>query len=279
MNSMTISSEYASPFHNSEDEDLRQINFLNQSNETNLSEFFPLYNINQKNIPLFYESLSTLTDFKKDMIGGFPISKGYDVSNANKFNKKRGRQNNKIKPQHTEYKNDCRMAKIQVSYISFLIKFINYIMERMRLSYFFIDLNGKYKSNINQTFRNSLNKKTIKEILFEAPISGRFTREQDYNIQVYNRLEKEGYNLIIKILNKNFLFFFEKIYYDNQKKLDLSSFGFDPYEIELPDDIKVFEDLLNKRKKEDFTNYKNQMKKCAEKYFIKSSKLLEGNSN
>ena len=272
---MTISSEYASPFHNSEDEDLRQINFLSQSNETNLSEFFPLYNLNQKNIPLFYESLSTLTDFKKDMIGGFPISKGYDVSNANKFNKKRGRQNNKIKPQHTEYKNDCRMAKIQVSYISFLIKFINYIMERMRLSYFFIDLNGKYKSNINQTFRNSLNKKTIKEILFDAPISGKSKRSQDYNKLIYNRLEKEGYSELINILNKNFLFFFEKIYYANKKKLDLSSFGFAPYEIELPNDIKVFEDLLEKRKKGDFINYKNKMKKCVEKYFINPIKSLE----
>ena len=275
MDFQPILNECSSPFLHLEDNTLCQSNFLNENNEINLSEFFSIYNHNQENISLFYGTFLTFTNYEKDMIGGFPITKVYDESNITRLNKKRGRKNNKIEPQHTEYKNDCRMAKIQVSYISFLIKFINYIMKRMKLNYFFVDLNGKYKSNINKTFRNSLNKKTIKEILFDAPISGKSKRSQDYNKLIYNRLEKEGYSTLINILNKNFLFFFEKIYYAGKKKLDLSSFGFAPYEIELPNDIKVFEDLLEKRKKGDFINYKNKMKKCVEKYFIKPIKSLE----
>ena len=36
-----------------------------------------------------------------------------------KKKRKRGRKNDKEKPQHTEFKNDNKMAKIQVSYFSF----------------------------------------------------------------------------------------------------------------------------------------------------------------
>ena len=63
--------------------------------------------------------------------------------------KKRGRQNGRIFPQHTVFKNDCRMAKIQISYFTFLIFFLNSILKKNNLKYKFFQLDGKYKSNIN----------------------------------------------------------------------------------------------------------------------------------
>ena len=51
--------------------------------------------------------------------------------NIKKPKEKRGRQNDKIEVQHTIFKNDCRMAKIQTSYFTFLIFFLNSIIKRI----------------------------------------------------------------------------------------------------------------------------------------------------
>lgn len=263
MNSLSHLSEYSSSFLHLEGEaPIFQINSLHDYNEMNLTEFFPPFSLDEENSKLFFEHNKIFCDFSETK------SKSSEESNIALLKKKRGRKNNKIDRQHTEYKNDCKMAKIQVSYFSFLIKLINCIMKRFNINYYFLDLSGKYKSNINQMFRNSLNNKTIKKILLEAPISGKFKKNKNYNIEVYNKLVKEGNNLLINILDKNFLFFFKNIYYANKRKLDLSLFGFDPCEIELTNDIKMFEDLLLKRKSQDFIKYKKEMEKCAEKYFI-----------
>lgn len=267
MNSPSILNEYPSSFLHFEGETpIFQYNSLYDYNEMNLTEFSFSFRPDHKNLNLSCDY--------NNIIGGFPETQDSDESKESSKKKKRGRQNNKIEPQHTEYKNDCRMAKIQISYFSFLIKLLNCIMKRFNINYNFLELNGKYKSNVNQLFRSSLNNKTIKEILLEAPISGKYKKNVDYNIEIYNKLEKEGNNILLNIFNKNFLFFFN-IYYESKRKLDLSSFGFDPCEIELSKNIMMFEDLLDKRKSEDKIKYRNEMKKCAEKYFIKSTGLLD----
>ena len=185
-----------------------------------------------------------------------------------KEKRKRGRKNDKEVPQHTEFKNDNKMAKIQVSYFSFLIAFLNAIIKLLNLNYYFIELKGKDKSKINQKYRDSLNKKTIKEIILETPISGRYKKDKNYNSIQYNKLlVKDGQSIILSIMEKNFLFFFN-IYFNNVKKFNLSSFGLKSLEVELPNKVKFFNDLLNKRKSDDFERYKKDMEKCAKNNFI-----------
>ena len=185
--------------------------------------------------------------------------------------KKRGRKNGKDEAQHTKFKNDCKMAKIQRNYFTFLIRFLNLIMLLLQKDkeYFFCDIDGEYKSNINQKNRASLNQKTIKEIMLEAPISGKIKKNYiSHNKTICNRLEKEGQKILLNILDQKFLFFFENIYYENLKKYDLSLFGLE-LEVDLTKDgkIKTFKDLLNKDKLLNL-DYKNGMKKCAENYFL-----------
>ena len=188
-----------------------------------------------------------------------------------RLNRKRGRKNDKIEAQHTPFKNDCKMAKIQRSYFTFLISFLNKIMNSLKLNYSFIDLDGNYKGNINQKNRAILNKKTIRDAIIEAPISRRNKKNKNYNIDVYNRLKQENQIVLLNILDKNFLFFFEKIYYANLKKVDLSQFGLYT-EIELNNDIKLFNNLLNKYKKDNIIKYKFEMDRCARNYFFLNRK-------
>lgn len=191
-----------------------------------------------------------------------------DISNE-KTNKKRGRAKNKNLPYHTKFKNDCRLAKIQTSYFNFLIILLNTIMKKKNLKYRFIQINGKYKSNISQKFRASLNQKSIKEIIMEAPISPKYRKmNQNHNINVINQLIKEGDPTLLEVLEKNFLFFFN-IYYCNERKFNLSSFELNPCEVNLAPNVNLFKDLLNKNKSDSFNIvYKKEMEKCAIKYFL-----------
>lgn len=203
-------------------------------------------------------------------------SSNYNSNTSNisiKTNRKRGRQNGRIDSQHTIYKNDCRMAKIQIGYFTFLILLLNIIMKKMKIKYQFLQLSGRYKSNINQLFRASLNKKSIKEIIEEAPISQKYKKDIEHNIYVINKLKEEGHDIILDILEKNFLFFFVNIYFPNIKKFNLSSFKLKSFEVELPPKIKLFKDLLNNPKIDNLDRYKIDMEKCAKKYFFSKTQL------
>ena len=195
-----------------------------------------------------------------------------DNSSRLKLKKKRGRQNNKLGVQHDKMKNDNKMAKIQRSYFNYLIDFLNIIMENLKIKYKFKYLNGKWQGNVNQKFRHSLKEKTIKDIIFEAPIRQKSTKDKEHNKKIYTTLKDEGYNILLDIMEKNYLYFFEKIYYKNLRTFNLSSFGLNSLEIELPNDMELFNDLLIKNKRDDFDNYKNKMEKCAKKNFINSYK-------
>ena len=191
---------------------------------------------------------------------------------------KRGRKNDITEAQHTKNKNDCRMSKIQPNYFTFLILFLNFIMKKLNLKYQFCKLNGKYTSNVNQKYRASLNKKTIKEILESIPISPKYKKEENNNVNIINKLIQECQDTLLNILEKNVLYFFEKIYFANKRKFNLSQFGLKSFEVELPQNIQLFKDLLNKSKNdENFCEYRIKMEKCAKKYFFLNEKDLSEN--
>jgi len=199
--------------------------------------------------------------------------------NGKKLNKKRGRKNNKDKPQHTKTKNDNKMAKIQRHYFTFLIQLLNLIILKLRKDddYLFYDIQGKYKGNITINYREELNKKTIEKILYNTPISGKRSKDRRHNKIVLNKLKEEGQTIILNILEQKFLYLFEKVYYANLKKFDLSSFceiqSLIGQNLDLEIDftknpkVKTFNDLLNKEKIKDL-DYENKMHKCAENYFL-----------
>ena len=222
---------------------------------------------------------SQIFKVEKDMGRGFSESTNSSDSNEDrKIGKKRGRKNEKEEIQHSKFKNDCKMAKIQRNYMTFLISFLNLIMSLLLndKDYFFCDIDGDYKSNVNQKNRASLNQKTIKEIILEAPISGKIKKKDiSHNKTICHRLEEEGQKILLNILDQKFLFFFENIYYANLKKYDLSPFGLD-LEVDLTKDekIKTFKDLLNKDKLLNL-DYKIGMKKCAENYFLLKTQKRE----
>lgn len=179
-------------------------------------------------------------------------------------------EKDKNKKPHGKDKNDDKMTKIQRSFFNqFLINFLNLIMTLSGLNYKFVKLNGKYTGNIKKNFRESLNKKTIKEILNEAPIFGRNKEGlKENNKNVIKKLEEEGHNNILKIIEKKCLFFFENIYFNNLRLFNLNLFDLDSFEISIPKNIELFNDLLNRKDIKEDEKYKDALKNCARKYFF-----------
>ena len=74
---------------------------------------------------------------------------------------------------------------------------------------------------------------------------------------------------VINILKQKFLFFFESVYFKNLRKFNLKDFGLIDMQIELPKNIKLYENLLMKNMRDkNFEEYKNKMEKCVKWHFL-----------
>ena len=184
-----------------------------------------------------------------------------------KIKRKRGRPSlNENQKTHNKKKNDNRLTKIQISYFSFIIVFLNEIMKKMNIKYKFEDFNSEFKKKNKKDFRKNLKNKTIKDIILEMPISIKCS-DIDHNKKIYQRLCEENQYIILNILEKNYLYFFENIYYNNCKKFNLRKFDLNDYYIELSTNVKTYIDLLNKKENKEL-DYKNLLDKCVKKFFL-----------
>lgn len=171
---------------------------------------------------------------------------------------------------HTKNKFDNILTKIQVSYVNFLVSLTNSVLEaygKKELKFKFLD--SKIKKNIKSENREKIKTETIGDIL-RNKISGKFsTLDKGHNFKIYEKIEKNGYDEILKFLNQKFLFFFESIYYKNLRKFNLKDFGLMDLEIELPKIIGMYENLLMKNQGDKtFEEYKIKMEKCIKKHFL-----------
>lgn len=193
--------------------------------------------------------------------------------NEKNFRKKRGRKpaNDVVRKRHDKYSEDNIITKIQVSYFNFIRDFINELLKSIgREDLSFVQIDYNLKKTINKNYRNNLNSKTIKEVFNNNRISPKFTtKEINFNRNICEQIEKENQDILENVLNKKFLFFFDKIYYKSNKKIKMKEFGFDDLEIDL-ENIELFGDLLLKQKDDD--DLKEKMKFCAKSNFLPKKK-------
>jgi hypothetical protein len=199
-------------------------------------------------------------------------------TNEKTMGKKRGREpkKNSKKKTHTKSDPDNILTKIQVNYITFLKDFINKISNAIgKKDLIFLSLNYDFKKKITKDFREKLNSSTIEEIL-SREISGRYKKiSKDYNAKICEKIKKENIYLLQNLLSKNFLFFFDKIYYKNNKKINMKDFGFEDLEIDLSG-IKLFNEVII-NVKDDNNSLKETMNLIAKKNFLpkKSNEVFE----
>lgn len=207
-----------------------------------------------------------------------PIEK--DIQNYKKINyikKKRGRKilddSKKGRKNHDRTCSCNIRTKITIAYFSFLIKFINFIIDIVL--YKEEDI-SQYKlkkipheKNINITFIKKLKNKTIEQII-SNDIYTNNKRKNNINKKICEKIIEKNY-IFKNILNKKYMEFYENIFILSKKEVDLSNYGINRT-IFLNSDVVLFEDFKNKIKKEekgnenDLNAYLSKIDKCANNY-------------
>lgn len=179
--------------------------------------------------------------------------------------KGRGRQrqliNNENLKIHDKFSTDNLLRKIQVHYLSFIISILNEILEQLNFEQRFYKLDYYFKKNVNMKFVESLKQKNLGEIICNK-ISCKYKQENENANQIIYEEIKDN-EILNNILSENYLKFFKKIYYKNNRIINLKEYGLDK-DILLSKKVKLFEDLFKDNNASDKDEeYQKKINECA----------------
>lgn len=185
------------------------------------------------------------------------------ISNSNSLlnKKRRGRkENNIIKKEkkkrkvHTKISKDNIRRKIQIHYITFLVKYINFLIKKYigNKSEIFRNLPSNFKRNVTKDFFNKIKKMSIGEVLKNRE-SNKNKKDKNSSENKNSKAFESVYNKseqLKEVLNKNYLDMFREIYAfsifnGNEKNENIINIKRSIPKIELVDDL-----IENEKKKE-----------------------------
>ena len=180
-----------------------------------------------------------------------------ETSSQNSSNKKKshlGRKTKEEKVNHQEgsyhdmFQNDNMSVKIQRHFLNFIIALLNCIFPHCNYNKQLFKLDKKYKINIKKKNVESLNYKTIGDIISNK-ISKKYKLINDKAEANKKICEEIKDNPILnKILSLNYLVFFKKFYYNSDSYINLKEYGLDE-NIVFTKDVKNFKHLLKENEK------------------------------
>ena len=180
--------------------------------------------------------------------------------------------NENIKKIHNDKVEDNMLNKIQIHSIKCIIEYFNSILDYIIYNdkERFLNIDSSFKKKINKKEREELKKKKLCDIL-KLNISKKYTKHSfEYNKNLYEKIEKMKenpiYEALIKLSNENYLYFFQNIYYKNERNINLNKYGID-ITIPLTNKVELCEDKIKSFKDKD-EEYIKKYKKCInENYF------------
>ena len=166
---------------------------------------------------------------------------------------------------HSQYASDNLLRQINVHFLTFIVSFLNLILDKYNYKEKFLQLSYKFKKGINKASLRVLKKTTIDKIICNE-ISNRYKEDSNYNKRIYNKIKSN--EEINKILSDNYLNVFKNFYLKNNRIINLKAYKIDK-EISLSNNAKTFNDLLLKKGEEGINKkYILYLKKCIKKYFV-----------
>ena len=250
----------------------QKLNDINQSTEESLNN-----TINEKFFSKVVNAISNNQSFFHYPIFAPDINNNTlnininDEINKNKEQpmfiiKKRIRKTNKNSTKKSERKYDKYNIKnkIQGYYSNSLIELDKSVCKRIgREDLIFHPIKRKHK--VENTFiKKNKKNKTIEEF---------FINSNYENQNLCKKIREEKMQELIDILNQNYLFFFEKIFFAERKeKYNLKEFGLADIEIEIPNTTKLFSDLIEDNKND--KKYVKLLKESAKRNFCLENKNI-----
>ena len=186
------------------------------------------------------------------------------------LSQKRNKDNKtKRKKEHSKFEKDNVMRKLNIHYISFIVKFVNFNIKKLisKKHPLFTNLCYDFKKKLNNSTFNELKNKTIGEVLRNEGSNKNkrnIVYQKDDNEKVYNSV----YPTILKdLLDINYIQFFRQVYIRGLK--DNTQDIYKNYKT--PKNILFFDDFLKKEIQKDKINgelYKERLKFISKSEFI-----------
>ena len=223
-----------------------------------------------KNTKFDSNKLSIISSDKFEIIPQFlsnkrskSIKSKLDSKNKkNYLGKKRGRKKDK-NSKNTRKKSHGRecpcniRTKLTIAYFTFLIQFINAVIELILCDE--NDIN-QYKlkklnhiKNITKKLIKNLKNEKIRDIISCNIDSKNFLGEKNENEEICQKIIKKSKKLK-KILNQNYMAFFENIFYEkNKREFNLNKYGINKT-IFLNSEVNLYKDFINNIKNKNNKN-------------------------
>lgn len=247
------------------DIDLLDNNYKNKFDENKLS-----ININQQ-FAIIQKSSNKGTTKKNSQI----ILDKQPKNMSNILARKRGKPAvNNGKKSH-DRKCPCNIrTKITNAYIAFLIQFINSVIELLLKDE---DNINQYKmkkliyiNNISINFIKNLKLKSIKDIITDNVGTCHLSDKKNENRKICETIIEKNKQLE-KVLNQNYMEFFEYIFHRSQKEVNLNKYGINKI-VFLNSEVVLFKDFINniknkeKKGKDDLDKYLKKIEEVVENY-------------
>lgn len=158
-------------------------------------------------------------------------------------------------PHHDKFSEDNIFVKVKTHYINFIISFLNCIFSHLNYNKGLSKLTKGFKINIKKSNIESLNNKTIGDIISNE-ISIKYTTIDDKinaNKDIYEEIKNNP--ILSKILSENYLTFFKKFYYRTDSKVNLKDYGLNK-DIKFTKDVQNYKHLLLKKGVKEDNKYK-----------------------
>ena len=196
-------------------------------------------------------------------------------SDENLLSKKRdNNKKNKRKKEHSKFEKDNVMRKLNIHFISFIVKFVNYNIKRLisKNHPLFTNLCYDFKKKINNTLFNELKNKSLGEVLRNEGSKKNkrnIIYQKDDNEKIFNSV----YNTNLKdLLDTNYIKFFREVYTRKRYEGQNSLYIYMNYKA--PKNILFFDDFINEEMKKDKINGELYIERL--KYISKSEFINEG---
>ena len=145
-----------------------------------------------------------------------------------------------------KFNRDNILSKNQVHFFSYIILFINCLLNFYGIKKQFKQIDYNLKRNVNFDNFMDLRTKTLGDILCKDITKKFKKKENNYNYMLYQEIKGKKNPIINNFFEKNYLLFFQSFYYVNCKSINIKDFGNkDDVYINLSGKVITFQDKID----------------------------------
>ena len=209
------------------------------------------------------------------------------INNSIKFNKKYkadsikstnlGRKPKRVKSEekgkkcHDRNSPDNMLIKVNGHFITFIIDYVNTILDIFDFDEKFKKIDFQYKAKITTKNFALLKNSNIEEIL-KKNISSKFCNQpNDYNKKMVEKLININ-PIINKLFSQNYINLFTNVYFKSERIINLNNYGLNMNLI-LPKNVRMYKNLLEKEDIKQNPEYIKKLNKFVQKYFLDEKNL------